>query len=167
MQHLSTVYYRNKYLSKDASITCAKLFLKPEVLLSYLFQEFSLAHWETTFCSKIVQEKMLSLGIFFSRTLGQPVDEQKESVHIPVTHGLLLKNRNIFFFSKVRKSVSSCSGEFWFSCLCFHPNSQEKYFKSHNEKKILKAFEPEMIIYFILSHFNTYLCPKRKYFILL
>lgn len=42
---------------------------------------------------------MLPLGIFFSgRPLAQPVDEQKESVHIPIAHDLLLKNRKNSFF---------------------------------------------------------------------
>lgn len=52
---------------------------------------------------------MVCLGIFFppffsGRPLAQPVDEQKESVHLPIARDLLLKNRKNNFF-KVSEEI--------------------------------------------------------------
>lgn len=58
---------------------------------------------------------------------------------------------------------SSC-GEFWFSCLCFHPNSQGKYFKSYCETKDSETFQCEMTVCLILYCFNKHVYKEEIFY---
>lgn len=58
----------------------------------------------------------------------------------------------------------SSSEEFWFSCLCFHPNSQGKYFKSYCETKDSETFQCEMTVCLILYCFNKHVYKEEIFY---
>lgn len=62
--------------------------------------------------------------------------------------------------------MPSCSGEFWFSCLCFHPNTKEKYFKSHHETKDCESIWTwnDNMLQFSPLHFKHTFDSKKELF---
>lgn len=176
MQCLSIVYYRNKYLAKSCKHHLWKQSLKPEVLLSCLFQEISVAHWETTFCSKVVhffctfrKRCYLLVFLFFWQTFSSASRWTEGKCSYTNCLWLTIKEQEKFCFQcKWGNLCLHALGNSDFPVFVSTPTQRKNTLKVIMKQKILKALEPEMIICFNLPYsiLNTLLIPKKKYFIL-
>lgn len=176
MQCLSIVYYRNKYLAKSCKHHLWKQSLKPEVLLSYLFQEISVAHWETTFCSKVVhffctfrKRCYLLVFLFFWQAFSSASRWTEGKCSYTNCLWLTIKEQEKFRFQcKWGNLCLHALGNSDFPVFVSTPTQRKNTLKVIMKQKILKALEPEMIICFNLPYsiLNTLLIPKKKYFIL-
>lgn len=177
MQCLSIVYNRNKYLAKGCKHHLWKQSLKPEVLLSCSFQEISFAHWETALCSKVVhffftfrKRCYLLAFLFFWQTFSSAIGWTEGKCSYTSCLWLTIKEQEKFCFQcKWGNLCLHALGISDFPVFVSILTQRKNTLKVIMKQKILKAFEPEMIICFSFppSILNVLLIPKKKYFILL
>lgn len=156
MQGLSIVYNRNKYLAKSCKHHLWKQSLKPEVVLSCLFQEISLAHWETTFCSKVVhffftfrKRCYLLTFLFFWQTFSSASGLTEGKCSYTNCLWLTIKEQEKFCFQcKWGNLCLHALGNSDFPVFVSILTQRKNISKVTMKQKILKPFEPEKIICF-------------------